>query len=426
VLPPGNSLGAFTDIGASTAGPIRSVSQNVPYEQTWSLGFQKELPGKVLFDASYVGKKGTHLYLGGFREHNYLPPSAFTLSQAQLQALNNRVNNPFSNPVPNSCDRTHFICDPAASLSGSMVSASQLLVPFPQYTSFAGDSPPIANSIYHALQLRAEKDFAHGLQFLVTYVWSKSIDDASATDDSFSFLGGGDINGNTLGVQNPYNLRGERAVSVFDIPQILQVSYVYEFPLGRGKQFGAHMNSVLNAIVGGWQTNGIIRVDTGRPIIPLIDSGSISNQSIPTFGQRPNLTGNLGRSSGSPQDFTDLTNSASYFANPGALSHNDLVTDSSGNVISFNDDFTLGTAPRTLSSVRQPGARDVSMSLFKEFALGKVREGMHLEFRAESFNTFNHPHFQGPNASVGSPNFGKITSTLGNPRNLQFGLKLYF
>jgi hypothetical protein len=301
------------------------------------------------------------------------------------------------------------------------------MVPFPQYTSFAGDSPPIANSIYHALQIRAEKDFDHGLQFLVTYVWSKSIDNASATDDSFSFLGGGTPGGSTLAVQNPYDLRAERSESVFSIPKILQFSYVYEFPVGRGKRFGGQMSPVLNAIVGGWQTNGIVRIDDGRPIIPLI-SGAISAQAIPTFGQRPNLTGSLGRSSTRYQDLTDTsaTNTASYFANPGALSHVGLVVDPITGNVTFNDDFALGTAPRTISSVRQPGARDVSMSLFKEFPMGKLREGMHLEFRVESFNTFNHPHFQGPDANVGSPNFGKITSTLGNPRNLQFGLKLYF
>jgi hypothetical protein len=433
ILPPGNSLGAFTDIGSSTAGPIRSVSQNIPYEQTWSLGFQKELPFKVLFDASYVGKKGTHLYLGGFREHNFLPPSALTMSKAALFALNTTVANPFffdptMFPPGTACDKTRFICDPAAPLSGSMVSGVQLQVPFPQYTSFAGDSPPIANSIYHALQVRVEKEFSRGLQFLVTYTRSKSIDDASATDDSFSFLGGGTPGGSTLAVQNPYDLRAERSVSVFDIPQIFQASYVYELPLGRGRQFGSHMNSVLNAIVGGWQTNGIIRIDNGRPIIPLI-SGALGAQSIPTFGQRPNLTGTLTRGSGSPEAAANTNaNPVNYFANNGAaLSHVDLTTDpNTGQVIAFNDDFALGTAPRTISSVRQPGGRDTSMSLFKEFALGKVREGMRLEFRAESFNTFNHPHFQGPNASVGSATYGQISSTLGSPRELQFGLKLYF
>lgn len=414
--PPGNTLGAFNDLGNSAVGPIRSVSKNIPYEQTWSFGFQKELPAKILFDASYVGKKGTHLYLGGFREHNFLPPSVLSLTPTAISALNNKVANPFffdptQFPPGTPCDRTHYICDSTASLFGNQVSQVQLMVPFPQYAGFQGDSPPIANSIYHALQVRAERGFANGLQFLLTYTFSKSMDNASATDDSFSFLGGGDVNGNTLVVQNPYNLRGERAVSVYDIPQILQFSYVYEFPLGRGKMLGNHMHPILNAVVGGWQTNGIVRIDTGRPIIPGIDS-SLNAQSIPTFGMRPSLVGNLGRSSGRPQDFTNLSNSASYFANPNALQQ--------------PPDFTLGTASRTIGSVRQPGARDVAMSLFKEFPISKVREGMRLEFRAESFNTFNHPHFQGPNANIGASDYGKISSTVGSPRQLQFGLKLYF
>ena len=419
VSPPGNSLGAFNDLGNSGVGPIRSVSRNIPYEQTWSLGFQKELPGKILFDASYVGKKGTHLYLGGFREHNFLGPDVLKLTPAARSALTNKVPNPFffDTTLPQnqgkSCDPTHYICDSTASLFGSQVSQVQLMVPFPQFAGFQGDSPPIANSIYHALQVRLEREFANGLQFLITYTFSKSIDNASASDDSFSFLGGGDTGGGTLPVQNPYDLRGERAVSVYDIPQILQVSYVYEFPLGRGKLIGNHLHPILNAIVGGWQTNGIVRIDTGRPIIPGIDS-SLNAQSIPTFGLRPNLLGNLGRSSGRPQDFTDLSNGANYFANPNALQHLPA------------DDFTLGTAPRTIGSVRQPGARDVAMSVFKEFPISKLREGMRLEFRAESFNTFNHPHFQGPNANVGASDYGKISSTVGSPRELQFGLKLYF
>jgi hypothetical protein len=66
------------------------------------------------------------------------------------------------------------------------------------------------------------------------------------------------------------------------------------------------------------------------------------------------------------------------------------------------------------------------MSLFKEFPLGFVREGMRLEFRTESFNTLNHAHFQGPNANFGASDYGKISSTVNSPRELQFGLKLYF
>jgi Carboxypeptidase regulatory-like domain/TonB dependent receptor len=423
--PPGNSLGAFNDIGFAAVGPIKQQSLNTPYEQAWSFGFQKELPGKILFDASYVGKKGTHLYLGGFRENDLLPLSAVTnssgqlLPASQLANLNNTVANPFFDPNPGPCDRTHYICDPTSALSQPTVQAFQLMLPFPQYAGFQGDSPPIANSIYHALQIRAEREFSNGLQFLVTYTWSKSIDDASASDDSFVFLGGGTTDGSTLSVQDPYNLRAERSASVFDIPHIFQASFVYELPVGSGRKFGNQLHPIVNGIIGGWQVNGIVRINSGRPLIPLL----LNTAAIPTFGQRPILTGTLQRASGPPENFTD--SGTSYFSNAS-------FSNTTGDNVGVLQDtatvapFTFGNAPRTITSVRQPGAENADMSIFKEFAISKLREGMHLEFRAEAFNVFNHPQFQGPDAIVGDSNFGVITSTVNNPRELQLALKLYF
>jgi Carboxypeptidase regulatory-like domain/TonB dependent receptor len=417
--PPGNSLGAFNDIGSAAVGPIRQISQNTPYEQAWSLGVQHELPGRILVEATYVGKKGTHLYLGGFRDQNIIPKSATAgMTPTQIGALYNLVANPFYfDPTAHpgqACDPTHFICNQASSLAAPQVPEFQLLLPHPQYTNFQGDSPPIANSIYHAMQLRAEKQFSNGLQFLATYTFAKSIDDASATDDSVVFLGGGFLNtGTILSVQDPYNLRGERAESVFDIPQVFQFSGVYELPVGHGRQFGRNMNPILNAIVGGWQLNGIVRIDDGRPILPLLfcQINFCNSGNIPTYGQRPDLLGPLGRAPGSPEQAT-VNSGGNYFANPGNLA--------------APANFTIGSSPRTLSTVRQPGARDVSMSIFKDFPLGMIREGMRLQFRAESFNTFNHPHFGGPDSLVGSPTYGQITSTVNDPRELQLALKLYF
>jgi hypothetical protein len=410
---PGNSLGAFNDIGFAAVGPIKSVSQNTPYEQTWSFGFQNELPAKILLDMSYVGKKGTHLYLGGFREHNYVPPSAIAgMTPNQIgNFLTAQVPNPFFFNGTGTCDPTRYICDPTSGLAGPTIQESQLLVPFPQYNGFQGDSPPIANSIYHALQVRAEKEFAHGLQFLATYTWSKSIDDASASDDSFVFLGGGTLGGSTLNVQNPFNLAAERAVSVFNIPQIFQFSYVYQLPVGRGKLLGHNMNSVLDAIIGGWQTNGLLRFNEGRPIIPVLANGGTP---IPTYNQRPDLTGILSRASGRPEDhvINGTFSGTNYFANPGALA--------------TPAPFTFGSSPRTIDTALQPGARNFDVSLFKEFGLAKVREGMRAEFRIEAFNVFNHPQFQGPDTTVGSNTFGFITSTVNNPRQMQVALKVYF
>ena len=410
---PGNSLGAFNDVGFAAVGPIKSESQNTPYEQTWSFGWQKEMPAKILMDVTYVGKKGTHLYLGGFREHNYVPPAAIAgMTPNQIgNFLTAQVPNPFFFSGGGTCDRTKFICDPTSGLAGPTIQESQLLVPHPQYNGFQGDSPPIANSTYEALQVRVEKDFTHGLQFLATYAWSKSIDDASASDDSFVFLGGGTTGGSTLNVQNPFNLAGERAISVYNIPQVLQFTYVYQLPVGRGRFLGNNMSPILDAVIGGWQTNAIIRFNDGRPIIPTLVNGGTP---IPTYNQRPDLTGTLERASVRPEDavINGPFTGTSYFANPNALS--------------APANFTFGTAPRTIGTALQPGARNFDMSIFKEFPLSKIREGMHGEFRAEAFNAFNHPQFQGPDATVGASDFGMITSTVNNPRQLQVALKLYF
>ena len=93
-------------------------------------------------------------------------------------------------------------------------------------------------------------------------------------------MAGRRFNGDTIGVQDPYNLRAERSVSTFDIPQVLQFSYVYALPVGRGKRFGGNMNPILNGVIGGWQLNGIWRFQGGRPIILHLDSGIPFRPSI--------------------------------------------------------------------------------------------------------------------------------------------------
>ncbi|MDP9162073.1 MAG: Plug and carboxypeptidase regulatory-like domain-containing protein [Acidobacteriota bacterium] len=404
VLPPGNSKGVLNDIGFSAVGPIKRISKNTPYEQAWSFGFEKQLPWKIVAEANYIGKKGTHLYLGGFREQNLLSAqfdrqfvqTGNTAGIANLATT--QVTNPFFG----------IITDPNSNLSQATIPAYQLLLPFPQFTGFQGDSPPIANSIYHAAQFRMEKAFSSGLQFLVTYVVSHSIDNASQSDDSFSFLGGGLPGGGTIPVQNPYNLRAERAESTFNVPQVLQITYVYALPFGRGRRFGSEWNSVLNAIVGGWQTNGILRFDDGRPVVPFI---GVSNPAIPTYGQRPNLDGVLKRSHGPLQNaVAGAANQGNYFADP--------------SVLSVPAPFTLGSAPRTITTVRTPGTRNTEVSLFKQFPLGN--EKRYLEYRIEAFNAFNHPHFDLPNLAVGTSTFGQISGLANPQRQVQMALKLYF
>jgi hypothetical protein len=381
-LPIGSSQGLLSFIGDAVNGPIPSLHPT-PYEQTWSFGLQRELAGGVLIDANYVGKKGTKLYYGGGNEFNHLGPEVESYSPDQIAALNTFVPNPFYGIIT------------SGSLSGPEIQAYRLRLPYPQFTSFSIDELPAASSIYHSFQLKAEKRFSNGLQFLVTYTLSKSIDDSSLQGLT-GFLGG------STSLQDPNNRRLERSLSQFDSTHVLGINYTYELPIGRGKAIGTNWNAWLNGIIGGWKTNGIWQFVSGNPLGLSLNDGL----SLPTYGsQRPSLTGTLERNTG--PDFMDH-----YFANPEVA-----VTPAP---------YALGTAPRTLSSVRAPGINLANLSLFKEFPLSKIREGMRLEYRLEAFNAFNHPQFGIPDTNVHGGSFGQIFYLASSPREFQMGLKFYW
>jgi hypothetical protein len=115
---------------------------------------------------------------------------------------------------------------------------------------------------------------------------------------------------------------------------------------------------------------------------------------------------------------------SSYFLNGCDIGNTCL--DGTSGVVSQPDAYTFGSAPRTVSNVRQPGSQNVSMSLFKAFPLSRLREGSRLEFRLEAFNVFNHPNFGPADTDLGGGNFGAITFLASPAREVQLGLKLYF
>ena len=386
-LPTGSSLGLLNYVGFGANAPIPRIDSPTPYEQDWTFGIQRELPSSILLDVSYLGKKGTHLLSSVEINYDTLPVQVEGYDSAQIAALETYVPNPFSGIITNT----------NSGLSSSSVPAYQLQLPYPQFTGFQGDGAPWANSIYNALQVRLEKHFSHGLQFLVTYVWSKSIDDASSS------AANGELGG-LSSLQDPNRFRLERALSSWDLPHVLQFTYTYELPIGLGKALAGHANSVENAFIGGWHTTGIWRFNDGRPLALGLQGG----QSLPTYGgQRPDLVGTLVCTSGSVADrLTD------YFQNP--------------QVAITPPPFALGTASRTDGSCRQPGQANVNLSVFKEFPLSRLREGARLEFRLETYNAFNHPQFLGPNTTLNSGSFGVITGQANAPRQAQAVLKIYW
>ncbi|HEX6802226.1 MAG TPA: TonB-dependent receptor [Terriglobales bacterium] len=400
--PFGNSLGLLNDVGFGANGPIRTPGWNqTPYEQSWSFGIERELPSHVLINAEYIGKKGTHLPFDNSVERNHLGPWVENLPIGNVNAtspctaglsiacLISPVTNPFAG----------LISDPNSNIGVSTptIPYYQLLLPYPQFTSVSTEPQLIANSIYHGLQLTAEKKYSNGLQLLATFVWSKSIDDSSQADTNVSWLGSFDS------LQDPNKPWLERSLSTFDIPYVLQFSYVYELPIGHGHSFLGNMPRWADLILGGWKTNGIWRISDGRPLAFTVADGTL----IPTYGGgsgtlRPDIVGTPKRNHGS--DFVD-----NYFVD--------------NTVFQRPADYTLGDAPRTLGGVRSPSHFTTDLSIGKQF---RIREEMNFEFRLEAKNALNHPVFGTPNTSVDDPNFGMITSTSVGPREVQLGFKFNF
>jgi len=401
IQPAGNTLGLMNDVGFGANGPLRTASANLtPYEQSWSLGLERELPGNILVNAEYIGKKGTHLPFSGANQLNHLGPWVESIptdspdhdnpcQSLTVECLNTSVTNPFSsqNGGP--------ISDPNSTLAAPTVQEYQLLVPFPQFTGVATDVEMIGSSTYHGLQLVAEKRYSNGLQFLVTYVWSKSIDDSSQADDNVTWLG------SFTSLQDPNKTSLERSLSTFDIPHVLQFSYTYDLPFGRGRLLGGNMPRFVDAIIGGWKTNGLWRMSAGRPLTFFLADGV----ALPTYGgQRPNIVGKPKRAS---SDWVDQ-----YFADP--------------NIFQRTPDNTLGNAPRADGSIRSPWSFTTDLSLSKQFSLASLREQMNLEFRIEARNAFNHPVFSAPDTTVDDGSFGQISQTSVSPREVQLAIKFNF
>lgn len=399
IQPTGSSLGLLNDIGYGAVGPLRtSAAARTPYEESWTFGFQRQMPWSVVFGASYLGKKGTHLYFAGDNNYDILGPQADSYSAAQINDLVSYVNNPLSslNGGP--------ISDPNSTLSSAQVQGVQLEIPDPQFTGVTTDEPPTASSIYHALQVTAEKHYSNGLELLASYTWSKSIDDSSMYDTNVAWLSNyGSNSGYWLTDPNKPWL--ERGLSTFDVPSMLKFSYSYDLPFGRGRSLFTNIPRALDAVIGGWKTNGIWEIHSGRPLSFFTANGGIP---MPTYGpQWPNLAGKVERTHGSDINWVN-----NYFSNPQA--------------IQVPAPYTLGNAGRTTGYIRTPLAFTSDLSITKQFLLSNVHEGVHLEVRLEAANAFNHPVFGTPDTYAGDPNLGAITYLAVGPRQCQLALKLTF
>jgi hypothetical protein len=280
--------------------------------------------------------------------------------------LNQTVDNPFFGIIT------------TGALSTARISRAQSLRPYPQFTDVIPLFPSGSTTSYHALQISWNKRMSGGLLVAGSYAYSKAMETGENHQDSF-------------------DIAASNSIASYDIPHRFVTSVLYELPFGRGRRVGSHWHSAVDGVLGGWQINGIITVQSGSPL-----SISASN-TAGIFGAltRPNWNGNDPVLEGGRLERLERWFDTSVFSQPAA--------------------FTFGNLGATVGSLRADNVRNLDLSLFKHFALvGRAR----LQARIEAFNALNRVQFSGPNTSVTSGSFGIVSGQANTPRQLQVGLKV--
>jgi hypothetical protein len=261
-------------------------------------------------------------------------------------------------------------------------------------SSVLGNLPlltPEGFSNYNAMTINVEKRFSQGLSVLANYTWSRALGVAPAVTEGI----------NATSIQNPLNLKREYGPLEFDVINRANISYMYDLPFGKGKAYLKGISGALNQVIGGWQINGITTFQGGFPITPVL-SYSLGKTLT---NSRPNVIGDPMKTARQPYDWI----SPAAFAIP-----------SDAEVAAGNFFGNAGT-----NSLREPGLVNFDFSANKVFP---ISETARVQFRTELFNFTNTPFFGRPGAvgtTFGTATFGKVTSA-GDPRVLQFGLKLIF
>jgi hypothetical protein len=320
--------------------------------QQWNLSAQRQLNNSTALQVAYVGQHGSKLMV----------PVPYL--QKQLHPDGTITNSPF--------------------LSGNPA----LQADIGQISGTAS----IGYMSYNALQTTLKKNFGNGLEYQVAYTYSKCMTDSSGYYGSW----GGQTTPTSPYFQNLYDERAEKGACYYDVTHDLTTFALYELPVGRGKRFGKDMNSVANAIVGGWQVSPIWTWRGGFPLTISANDNSGTNSrgarascnAAPhVFGTRP-IAGAPGLQWFDPSPYSQP---ASGFGTCG-----------------------VGT-------VRGPGLNTWDVSLQKSFPFTEAKR---LEFRTEFINLFNHPIFNSPGTGLGG-GLGQITGSQGE-RNIQFSLKFVF
>jgi hypothetical protein len=410
---------------------FRAIDRNLrtPYIQQWNFGFQHEVTKNLLFEARYVGTKGTKLLQAVAFNQGYdlndpnTPDYIFERFNRAYVASGGTLNPGatarergtgrafgFRNQF-NGREIDYNLSNPIVFSPTGAYQSGGNIIGFESRGPILGFNIPeavlltsSANSIYHGAQFGLTHRLTRGLQFNAAYTWSKSIDNNSA--DPGSTAGGGkpDVPNTGFVVQGDQrNLRSNRALSDFDRTHRFSASFVYEIP-----SFGS-----TSRFLTGWQISGFAQVQSGTPF------------SI--FASEPETT--------TANQFNDLTRGSGGlyrlgFGRPNLIGTLDQLREQGEDPTEryFNRDVLA--SPR--GGFGNLGRNVLRGPIQKRFDIGlskttTITEQTKLTFRWDVFNVFNNVNFANPNSDLqDGVDFGTITNTLGGPRVMQFGLKLTF
>jgi carboxypeptidase family protein/TonB-dependent receptor-like protein len=321
-----------------------------PYVQQFNFSVQREIGWNSVLDISYAGSKGTRLY--EYRPGNEAAPSADPNSD-----INARRPFPF---IP-----TGF-----------------------QYWCSCG------SSTYHSLQAKIEKRLSNGLSFLGAYTFAKAIDEQSSASLGFLFFSSQSSPGGSF--RDARYPQEEKGPADFDVRHRFVYSMSYAVPFGRGKAFGANVNPVVNALVGGWELQTVTSLQTGGP---------------------RTVVANIGVSNADGENRPDAIVGVSSVPD-----HQGPSNWINANAFTEAQPGTFGNVGR--NTITGAGIISVDLSAFKDFS---IREQAKLQFRGEFFNLPNHPNFQvySLNTTWGQSSFGQYSAAAPS-RQIQLALKLIF
>ncbi len=305
-------------------------------------------------------------------------------------------------------------------------------VPFPDFGRGGSYQQTLGASVYNGLQTKLEQRFAHGLSYLATYTYSKTMTDAG------DLLNGGSVGGFRAPYVPGFGTRIDWQLAAFDIRNVFHFSGGYELPVGKGKRFLGNAGRITDTAIGGWGLQYLVTLQNGQPITIGCPTGVTSGTGCNSFrvpGQDPKLGITRTLPAGSSSANLYWFNNPAAFQQPCVLGFSGPILNSPAGCTPLTGLQQLGASG---ASTYGPPFKRFDFSLFKSF---QFTERTSLQFRSEFFNILNHPNFNAPgfggngvvaignSLNFNSSNFGRIGSTRdapNDPRQIQFALKLYY